>query len=223
MGEAHGVQLVGMLDSPYVRRVAIALLHSGAPFEHRPLSLFRHIEAFAAINPALRAPTFVADDGTVLMESGLILDYVASFTPRLAALTPADPALFVQSCRLNGLALAACEKAVQLHYENSLRPPEKQHEPWRARVKLQFVAALAALETSAGKTEGWLLGPRLSLADISVACAYGFARHVMSDPISAEQFPHLDAFCQRAEALPEFRAAPPRDGFVAGSPPAEPQ
>ena len=41
------MQLIGMLDSPYVRRVAIALIVAKAPFTHRPISLFRHIDEFS--------------------------------------------------------------------------------------------------------------------------------------------------------------------------------
>ena len=33
--------LIGMLDSPYVRRVAVSMKLMGMPFEHRPLSVFR--------------------------------------------------------------------------------------------------------------------------------------------------------------------------------------
>ena len=51
--------LVGMLDSPYVRRVAISLKLMGLPFEHRPLSVFRTYEQFRAINPVVKAPTLV--------------------------------------------------------------------------------------------------------------------------------------------------------------------
>src|SRR6516165_8180535 len=71
------MQLIGMLDSPYVRRVAVALIAAKVPFVHRPVSLFRHIDEFSKINPLLKAPTFVAD-GTALMDSNLILDYLAS-------------------------------------------------------------------------------------------------------------------------------------------------
>ena len=38
------MQLIGMLDSPYVRRVAVAMIVAKAPFAHRPISLFRHID-----------------------------------------------------------------------------------------------------------------------------------------------------------------------------------
>ena len=50
------MQLIGMLDSPYVRRVAIALMRLDLPFEHRPISLFRHVDEFAAANPLIKAP-----------------------------------------------------------------------------------------------------------------------------------------------------------------------
>ena len=113
-----------MLNSPYVRRVAVALMVAKVPFEHRPISLFRHIDAFSAINPLLKAPTFVADDGTVLIEFDLILDYFAGLYPAVAALTP-RPGDRARALRLTGLALAAMEKAVQRHYERALRPAGK--------------------------------------------------------------------------------------------------
>jgi len=46
------MQLIGMLDSPYVRRVVIALIVAKAPFKHRPISLFRHIDEFSKNQPA---------------------------------------------------------------------------------------------------------------------------------------------------------------------------
>ena len=86
------MQLIGMLDSPYVRRVAVAMIAAGVPFEHKPISLFRHIDAFSAINPVLKAPTLVTDGGVTLMDSTLILDYLLATRPAMRALTPQDPA-----------------------------------------------------------------------------------------------------------------------------------
>ncbi len=208
------MQLIGMLDSPYVRRVAVTLLQLGLPFEHKPISLFRHIDQFAAVNPVLKAPSFLADDGTVLMESGLILDYVETLAPEKNGLMPRDPAARLRALRIEGLALALCEKAVQLHYERNLRPPEKQHEPWRERVRLQLRAALSALEGETAETTGWLFGERLHLADITLVCAFGFVRHMMSDPFDAAPYPKLAMFCERAETQALFRAAPPLDGAI---------
>jgi glutathione S-transferase len=106
------------------------------------------------------------------------------------------------------------EKAVQLHYERALRPPEKRHEPWRARVAGQLDAALVALDREA-PTSGWIAGPNLGLADIAAACAFGFVRGMVGDLVEAALFSRLGVFAARAEALPAFRQAPPEDGVVA--------
>uniref|UniRef100_UPI0019533B88 glutathione S-transferase N-terminal domain-containing protein n=2 Tax=Pseudomonadota TaxID=1224 RepID=UPI0019533B88 len=67
------MKLIGMLDSPFVRRVAISLRLLGLPFEHAAVSVFRGFDEFQRINPVVKAPTLVCDDGTVLMDSTLLL------------------------------------------------------------------------------------------------------------------------------------------------------
>src|ERR1700722_9963946 len=96
--------LIWILDSPYVRRVAISLQLLGLGFEHRALSVFRTFDEFRAINPVVKAPTLVCDDGTVLMDSGLILDYAQALAQR--SLLPADLPRRTADLRLTGLALA---------------------------------------------------------------------------------------------------------------------
>lgn len=102
------MQLIGMLDSPYVRRVAISLRLLDVDFSHRSLSVFRHVEEFRAINPVVKAPSLVLDDGQVLMDSSLIIDLAEHQAGR--SLMPAEPAERVRATRLLGLALAACER-----------------------------------------------------------------------------------------------------------------
>jgi glutathione S-transferase len=207
------MQLIGMLDSPYVRRVAIALIVAKTPFIHRPISLFRHIDAFSKLNPLLKAPTLLTDDGAALMESGVILDYLAGADPRIAALTPAQAPRRLAALRATGVALTIMEKAVQRHYERMLRPAEKRHEPWVDRVMSQLNAGLSALDAELPGS-GWI-GGEIGVADISVACAFGFTRSVLADVVETGRYPNLAAFCARAEALPAFRAAPPEDGATA--------
>ncbi|THD48189.1 MAG: glutathione S-transferase family protein [Bradyrhizobium sp.] len=208
------MELIGMLDSPFVRRVAVAMLAAEVPFVHRPISLFRHIDAFSAINPLLKAPTLVADDGTTLTDSGVILDYLACLYPKIAALTPSAPAERLVALHAIGVGLTAMEKAVQLHYERALRPPEMRHEPWRARVEGQLAFALTTLEREAPGS-GWIGATTRGLADITIVCAFGFVRGMIGDLVETDRYPRLREFCARAEALPEFRRAPPEDGVVA--------
>jgi len=209
------MQLIGMLDSPYVRRVAIALIAAGVPFDHRPISLFRHIPEFSAINPLLKAPTLVTDEGTALTDSNLILEYLAGIYPSVAALTPAEPTQRLRTFQAAGIALTVMEKAVQRHYERMLRPSDKQHEPWIDRVMGQLTAGLTALD--ADMPAAGLIGADLGLGDITVACAYGFVTDILPDVIDAKRFSALAAFCARAEELSAFRAAPAQDGVTANS------
>jgi glutathione S-transferase len=206
------MQLIGMLDSPFVRRVAIALMRLGLPFEHRPISLFRHIDEFTAVNPLLKAPTLIADDGTVLTDSTLIIDYAATLAPEARSLTPGAPRERLRAARLIGLSLVVCEKAVQFHYERALRPPEKQYEPWTARVRGQLSAGLDALELEVRGAAGWLFEDRLTLADITLSTAFAFTQSYLQDIVDRAHYGAVASLSARAEALAEFRAAPAQDG-----------
>ena len=207
------MKLIGMLDSPYVRRVAVSLQLLGLRFEHQSLSVFRQFDAIRAINPLVKAPTLVCDDGTVLMDSTLILQYAQALA-RPRSLEPQEPGALMRDLRLTGLAMAACEKAVQIIYEHGLRPAEKRHAPWLERVGGQLAAACGALEQEladgpqpAGQealTQGWL----------SAAVAWRFVQANVPDAVPAAAHPRLAAFGDKAEAWPAFAAAPHGDGTV---------
>lgn len=204
------MRLIGMLDSPYVRRVAISLKAMDLPFTHEPLSVFRNFDAFAAINPVVKAPTFVTDDGIVLMDSSLILEHIDHLSAPLRRLAPADIRAHARAQRITGLALAACEKTVQIVYERNLRPPEKQHQPWIDRVRGQLVAAYRLLEIEAGDAQPWLFGERPLQADITSAVAWRFTQNELPGLVAEDLHPALAAFSVRAEQREEFLSFPPK-------------
>src|SRR5690242_16922876 len=68
--------LIGQYDSPFVRRVAIALKLYDIAYEHRPWSTFGDADRIAPFNPLRRVPTLVLDNGESLIESAAILDYL---------------------------------------------------------------------------------------------------------------------------------------------------
>ncbi|WP_416050040.1 glutathione S-transferase family protein [Cupriavidus basilensis] len=200
------MQLIGMLDSPYVRRVAISLRLLDLPFEHRAVSVFSTFEQFRAINPVVKAPTLVCDNGVVLMESGLILDYAETLATR--GLMPAQPEQRQHALRVIGLALAACEKTVQIVYERNLRPAEKQHEPWIDRVQGQLHAAYAALETELAGAALPADERLLTQADVTAAVAWSFTQLMLPACVEASAYPALAAFSAAAERLAVFKDAP---------------
>ena len=196
------MQLIGMLDSPWVRRIAIALQLLGLPFTHRSISVFRGVPELAAINPVLKAPTLVADDGTVLMDSTLILAYLHTLSRH--SLAGSDP---LHAARVLGLALAGCEKAVQLVYERA-RPPERRHAPWAERVTGQAQQAFALLEQEFERR------PPTALDDASMTSAvvWTFTQDLVPGLAPPEAHPRLRNWAAQAEAHPAFRAAPHGEG-----------
>ncbi|HVR53275.1 MAG TPA: glutathione S-transferase [Pseudorhodoferax sp.] len=204
------MQLVGMLDSPYVRRVAVGLHLLGLPFSSRPISVFRQLDAFRAINPVVKAPTLVTAEGTVLMDSSLILDHAETLAGPARSLWPAAPAERLRALRITGLALAACEKAVQIVYERALRPPEKQHQPWLDRIHAQMLAGFGALEDELrrGPAPAPAGGQPLGQAELTAAVVWHFARQMVPDHLPQAPFPLQRAASERAEGLEAFRAWP---------------
>lgn len=195
------MRLIGMLDSPYVRRVAVSLNLLGLDYTHESVSVFRDFDHFRSINPVVKAPTLVNDDGTVLMDSSLILAHVERIAPR--SLMPKDVNAHMRALRQIGLALAACEKSVSIIYEHNLRPAQKQHQPWLDRVTGQLRLAYSGLEAEV--SDDWFGGGDILQPEITAAVAWRFTQHVLPQMVPAGDFPKLVAMSARAEVLPIFR------------------
>ena len=201
------MQLIGLLDSPYVRRTAISLRLLGIPFERQALSVFRDFDALRAINPLVRVPTLVCDDGTQLVDSTLIIDHAETLAGR--RLMPGTPEQHRSALRWIGLALVVCEKSAQVYYEQR-RAPNLQDPDWIARVSGQLQSACALIEQELGGTNEnrWLFGDALTNADVTLGVAWGFAQLVAAEVVPAAKYPKLVAFAARAERTPEFLAFP---------------
>lgn len=196
--------LVGMLDSPYVRRAAIAGTVLGIAFEHQSVSVFRHMDRFRAINPLIKAPSLVADDGTVLMESQLIIQHMEDVAGR--SLRPADPAARLADLRATALAIVTCEKAIAIEYERK-RPEAIRHAPWLDRVGEQLHEALGALEQVA-KDRWQSLPSAWTHGAIGAAVAWGFIRFTIPDAVAPDAFPALAAHAGHCEATDLFKTWP---------------
>ena len=202
------MQLIGMLDSPFVRRVAITMQFLDIKYDHWPLSIFRAYDEFRTVNPLVKVPTLVCDDGEMLVDSSLIIDYVETLAGR--SLMPTDRSTRRRALQQIGAALVAAEKVAQRIYEFKLRPEKYRYEPWIERVNEQLESALDQLEQSVSgvKDGGWLLGDTVTQADITTAVVWRFVIYAAPQIAKPESRPALVAFSHRAEALPEFLACP---------------
>jgi glutathione S-transferase len=198
-------RLIGMLDSPYVRRVAIALDVLGVPFGHESLSVFSTFDQFRAINPVVKAPTLVCADGAILMDSSLILQFIEADQGR--SLWPADKDQRRHAFEVVSLALAACEKGAQIVYERNLRPAAAQHEPWMERVTSQLLAAYSALEQHVASSPA-LFADTAQHPAMTATVVWGFTQAMLGQLVPEAAYPALAAMATRTERTAPFLRYP---------------
>ncbi|MGL5737031.1 MAG: glutathione S-transferase family protein [Beijerinckiaceae bacterium] len=196
--------LIGQYDSPFVRRVGIALTLYGLPFTHRPWSVFADAEKIRAFNPLTRVPTLALENSTVLTESHLILDYLDSRAPAGQAMTPAHEPDRHRHLRISGLAMGLADKAVSLFYEKRL--PDVASDVWIGRCRTQISTVLTVLDMERKARPGpYWFGPSMSHADVALAVAWRFTTEAHPDVIAPDAYPALRAHSAHHEALPVFR------------------
>jgi glutathione S-transferase len=206
--------LIGQYDSPFVRRVAIALRLYGLAFEHRPWSTFGDADKIAPYNPLRRVPTLVLDDGEALIESMIILDYLDELVGPEKAMLPRSAAERRRQLRICALASGLGDKAVSLLYERVLR--KEQLALWVERCEAQIGDVLKVLEAERARvTTPYWLGDRIGHADVAVGCVVRFTREAHPQLFDAARYPALHAHSERCEALAPFREivqplAPPK-------------
>jgi glutathione S-transferase len=196
--------LIGQYDSPFVRRVGIALRLYGLAFEHRPWSSFGEADKIRAYNPLTRVPTLVLDDGDVLIDSHLILDHLDHLAPEGQALFPLMEPARRKALKVAGLATGAADKAVSLFYE--MRLHDTASESFMERCRAQIAGGLGELEADrAARSGAWWFGETMGHADIAAAVAWRFIADVHPALADAARYPALSALSIRMEALPVFR------------------
>jgi glutathione S-transferase len=156
-------------------KVRLLLAHLGLPYETQEVDVVdrsRRPELLGELNPALRVPTLVLDDGRPLAESNAILWYFGDGTQYV----PEDPYEGAQVLQWMFFEQYSHEPniAVARFWKTYSGAPER-FERQRERLLTGGYAALDAMETHlSGRT--FLVGERYSIADISLY-AYTHVAH----------------------------------------------
>lgn len=199
--------LVGQYDSPYVRRVAITLHHYGIPFARNTISVFSQADQMAAINPLVRIPSLVLDDGDVLIDSAAILDHLDEVAGPAVALVPRKRDERRRVMQLIAIATGAIDKAAAQVYERYFHTADAVSENWLARSRDQMRGGLAYLE---GRLAGeWLALDRFTQADVTTAALIGYLKLRVPEVDVSRDYPRLAALAARCEEMPAFAAARP--------------
>lgn len=200
------MKLIGMFDSPFVRRVAISLDHFGLHYEHADWSVGKDFARIREYSPLGRVPALVLDDGEVLTDSAAILDHLDEQVGAARALLPVGGPARRASLRITAYATGAAEKARDIVYEG-MRPAAKRDDAWVARCRSQMHGGLKLVEAACMKRAGhkWLIEERMTQADITVACILTFLSESGSLGEESRRYPALAALTARCEALPLFQ------------------
>ena len=197
--------LYGRDLSPFTRRVVLWCAHQGRRIDRRELTVAG--EDFVELgkhNPVSRVPILVLEDGTHLIETFAICDYLEETAPEGLRLIPGQGRERRECLQRLALANSTAEKGVALVYESLRRPVEFQWEAWKSRLAGQIEGGLAVLDQSAeGRREIYDGG------DLAMIIVYQFLAETLPDML-APGYPHLRALSERAMDWPGVAETVPR-------------
>jgi glutathione S-transferase len=173
-------------------------------------------------NPLGKIPALVLEDGTVLFDSRVILEYL-DHRAGAGKIIPKDANARFAALRLQALADGMMDASILLIYEGRWRPPERHEPKWIDHQAGKITRALAALEATHGQPPAAVLSAknadaehRLSALDappnvgqIALACALGY-RDFRFDGTWRKDHPRLVAWLDNfAARVPAFAATKP--------------
>ena len=200
--------LYGRNLSPFTRRVAIWCALQGREIERRELMVAgADFEEIKAHNPVARVPILILDDGTHLIESFAICDYLDETAPNATRLVPERGAARMACLRRLAVANSTAEKAVAMVYERNRRPEELHWRDWQARVAGQVQGGLAELDRVA-PVEDWSSEAGPDGGDIAAIIALQFVE--TTNPWLLEPgYPRLAALAERGMEIEAIAATRP--------------
>jgi glutathione S-transferase len=191
--------------SPFVRKVSIAAAVLGLDREIA-IELADTVDPNDTVrqqNPLGKIPALVLEDGTVLFDSRVILEYL-DHRAGGGRIIPKDAGARFAALRLQALADGLMDASILLVYEGRWRPAEKHEPKWVDHQAGKVARTLAALEAD---TPGLDAPP--TIGQIALACALGY-RDFRFAGTWRKDYPRLVAWLDNfAARVPAFAATKP--------------
>jgi len=200
------MKLLSATPSPYARKVRIALIEKGIPFELMTEAPWNPGTTAPKFNPLGKIPVLMLDDGRVVHDSKVIVEYL-EMLGRPPQLLPSDPSLRLAHKQIEAMADGVCDAVVLIVLERS-RAPALQSSDWVGRQLRKVEAGTRALGDELGERQ-WFVGAALGLADIAVGCMLGYLDLRLPEFDWRSRHANLVAFGERMFSRPSFAATIP--------------
>lgn len=192
-------------SSPFVRKIRIAASVLGLEREiaTEPADTMNANDSIRQQNPLGKIPALLLEDGTVLFDSRVILEYL-DHRAGGGRIIPKDASARFAALRLQALADGMMDASVLLVYEGRWRPAERHEPKWIDLQSGKVARALAALEAAPPA-----LDAPPHVGQIALACALGY-RDFRFGGSWREDHPRLVAWLDDfARRVPAFAATAP--------------
>jgi len=197
------VKLVIATPSPFARKARIALLEKALAHETVVQNPWQER---IAENPLGKVPVLILDDGRIVHDSSVIIEYLETLDAP-PALIPSAPAQRVAHKQIEAIADGLCDAVVLIVTERS-RPADKQSESWIARQAAKLPAGLDELERLLGDADHFT-PHAFGLAEIATGCALGYLDLRYPELDWRRDHPRLAALAARLSERPSFAATRP--------------
>lgn len=165
------MKLIGSIASPFVRKVRVVLAEKKLDYQFELENVWAADTAISTYNPLGKVPCLLMDDGSVMIDSRVMVEYLDTLTPVCKLLPPNGRDRADIKC-WEALADGIVDAAVLVRLERQ-RPPELQSAAWIERQLQKVRLGLAALSERLGDA-AYCTGIHYTLADVAVGCALGW-------------------------------------------------
>jgi glutathione S-transferase len=166
------MKLIGSHTSPYVRKVRVVLAEKKLDYHFELENVWVPETKIQQLNPLGKVPCLIMEDGYVMQDSRVIVEYLDTLTPVCKLLAPNGRERADIKC-WEALADGVLDAGVLVRLERTLRPAAQQSEEWIARQMKKVELGLAEMSERLGDAN-WCASNHYSLADVAVGCCLGW-------------------------------------------------
>lgn len=166
------MKLIGSLASPYVRKVRVVLAEKKLDYQFVLENVWAADTTIDQLNPLGKVPSLIMEDGDVLIDSRVMVEYLDTLTPVCKLLPPNGRERADIKC-WEALADGVLDAAILVRLERTQRPPELQSEQWIERQMRKVHKGLEVVAARLGEAP-YCAGIHYSLADVAVGCMLGW-------------------------------------------------